>query len=73
MLRVSNLSKRFGDLPIFENFDLRLPGAGFIVLIGPSGYGKSTLFNVHTGVVAKDRGEITLIVDVQNVFWIGEK
>ena len=63
MLRVSNLSKHFGELPIFENFDLQLPCNGFIVLIGPSGCGKSTLFNVLTGVVAKDSGEIS---------WFGE-
>ncbi len=59
MLRISNLSKHFGELPIFDNFDLRLPCNGFIVLIGPSGCGKSTLFNVLTGVVAKDSGEIS--------------
>jgi hypothetical protein len=34
MLRVSNLSEHFGELSIFENFDLRLPCKGFIVLIG---------------------------------------
>ena len=39
MLRVSNLSKHFGELPIFENFDLRFPCKDLIVLIGPSGYG----------------------------------
>jgi NitT/TauT family transport system ATP-binding protein len=59
MLRISNLSKHFGELPIFDNFDLRLPCNDFIVLIGPSGCGKSTLFNVLTGVVAKDSGEIS--------------
>ena len=59
MLRISNLGKHFGELPIFDNFDLRLPCNGFIVLIGPSGCGKSTLFNVLTGVVAKDCGEIS--------------
>ena len=63
MLRVSSLSKHFGELPIFENFDLRLSCTGFNVLIGPSGCGKSTLFNVLTGVVAKDSGEIS---------WFGE-
>jgi NitT/TauT family transport system ATP-binding protein len=59
MLRISNLSKHFGELPIFDNFDLRLPCNGFIILIGPSGCGKSTLFNVLTGAVAKDSGEIS--------------
>jgi len=63
MLNVSNLSKRFGDLPIFENFNLELPDKGFTVLIGPSGCGKSTLFNVLTGVATRDGG---------NVSWCGE-
>jgi NitT/TauT family transport system ATP-binding protein len=58
MLRISNLSKHFGSLSIFENFDLQLHCNGFIVLIGPSGCGKSTFFNVLTGVVAKDSGEL---------------
>jgi NitT/TauT family transport system ATP-binding protein len=60
MLNVSRLNKRFGDLAIFENFDLTLSQNGFTVLIGPSGCGKSTLFNVLTGAVAGDGGKIVL-------------
>jgi len=63
MLNVSNLSKRFGDLSIFENFNLELPDKGFTVLIGPSGCGKSTLFNVLTGVATRDGGKVS---------WCGE-
>ncbi len=63
MLNVASLSKRFGNLSIFENFDLMLPHKGFTVLIGPSGCGKSTLFDVLTGVVGNDGGEIS---------WCGE-
>lgn len=59
MLNVSRLSKSFGDLSIFENFNLTLPRNGFTVLIGPSGCGKSTLFNVLTGVVGGDGGAIS--------------
>ena len=59
MLHVAHLSKHFGDLAVFEDFDLMLPQNGFTVLIGPSGCGKSTLFNVLTGVVAADGGEIS--------------
>lgn len=59
MLNVASLSKRYGELSIFENFDLRLPQNGFTVLIGPSGCGKSTLFDVLTGAVAGDGGEIS--------------
>jgi NitT/TauT family transport system ATP-binding protein len=59
MLSVAGLSKRFGNLPIFDNFGFMLPQNGFTVLIGPSGCGKSTLFNVLTGAVAGDGGKIS--------------
>jgi len=59
MLNVAGLSKRFGELSIFEKFDLMLPQNGFTVLIGPSGCGKSTLFNVLTGAVDGDGGQIS--------------
>ena len=59
MLTVSNLSKNFGDLSIFANFNLELPARGFTVLIGPSGCGKSTLFNVLTGVAVGDGGTVS--------------
>ncbi len=59
MLNVVNLSKSFGDLPIFADLELTVPQNGFAVLIGPSGCGKSTLFDVLTGAVAGDSGTIT--------------
>ena len=60
MLTVSNLSKHFGDLAVFESFSLHLAPNGFTALVGPSGCGKSTLFNVLTGVVEKDSGSVSL-------------
>ena len=59
MLCVSRLTKRFDGLPVVEGFDLDLPLNGFTVLIGPSGCGKTTLFDLLTGVVAKDDGAIS--------------
>ncbi|MFO8088821.1 MAG: ABC transporter ATP-binding protein [Desulfatiglandaceae bacterium] len=64
MLRVSDLSKKFGSLCVFDRFSFCVPEGGFTILIGPSGCGKSTLFDVLTGVVSKDSGEIS---------WLGEK
>lgn len=58
MLRVSQLSRRFGGLTVLDGFDLSLRENGFTVLIGPSGCGKSTLFNVLTGTVANHSGTI---------------
>ena len=59
MLSISRLSKHYGELSIFENFELSVPENGFTVLIGPSGCGKSTLFNVLTGAVVSDGGRIS--------------
>jgi len=64
MLSVKNLSKRFNDLSVLENFNLTVPKNGFTVLIGPSGCGKSTLFDLLTGVVEIDRGDIFLFGEV---------
>ncbi|MBN1932702.1 MAG: ABC transporter ATP-binding protein [Desulfobacterales bacterium] len=64
MLFVSNLTKKFGDLTVFDGFNLDLPRNGFTVLVGPSGCGKSTFFDVLTGVVPKANGEI---------IWLEEK
>ena len=63
MLHVSHLTKRFGKLSVFDDFDLSVARKGFTILIGPSGCGKSTLFNVMTGVVSRNKGEIS---------WLGE-
>lgn len=59
MLAVSNLTKRFGALTVFDGFNVTVPRGGFTALVGPSGCGKSTFFDVLTGVVTKDRGEIS--------------
>lgn len=64
MLAVSNLTKRFDELTVFDGFDMTVHRGGFTALVGPSGCGKSTFFDVLTGVVAKDGGEIS---------WRGEK
>jgi ABC-type nitrate/sulfonate/bicarbonate transport system ATPase subunit len=58
MLQAQGLTKRFGDVSVLQDFDLKVPENGFTVLIGPSGCGKSTLFNILAGVVAKDKGQI---------------
>jgi len=59
VLSISNLTKRFGDLCVMEDFALEVPQNGFTVLIGPSGCGKSTLFDLLMGVVAEDQGQIS--------------
>jgi branched-chain amino acid transport system ATP-binding protein len=60
LLSVRDVSKRFGGLRAVDRVSFEL-GAGEVVgIIGPNGAGKTTLFNLLTGQVAPDSGEIRL-------------
>lgn len=43
MIKVSKLSKKFGDLAVLKDINLELKKGDIVVIIGPSGTGKSTL------------------------------
>ncbi len=51
-----------GELrPVLEDFSLRLASNECVALIGPSGCGKTTLIRVAAGLIAPDRGEVTIL------------
>jgi len=54
------IAKAYGEKQIIENINLELPVRGFISLLGPSGVGKTTLFNVLSGVEKPDGGGVYL-------------
>ncbi len=60
LLQISGLSKRFGGLNAVQNFDFVLNEGEIVCLIGPNGSGKTTIFNVITGIYRASGGEITL-------------
>ena len=58
VLRISEVSKSFGEKHLFSNFSLHVRAGDRIALIGPNGVGKSTLIKLITGDVASDSGDI---------------
>jgi branched-chain amino acid transport system ATP-binding protein len=60
LLRVRGLSRRFGGVAAVDGVDLDLEAGVLTALVGPNGAGKTTLFNLITGHLRPDGGEIRL-------------
>lgn len=58
LLGVTGLSKRFGGLQAVGGLDLSVSQGEMLGMIGPNGAGKTTVFNLLTGFLAPDAGEI---------------
>lgn len=46
MIKIRNLSKRYGEKVIYDNFNLDIEENKILVILGESGVGKTTLLNV---------------------------
>jgi ABC-type nitrate/sulfonate/bicarbonate transport system ATPase subunit len=54
------ISKSYGGVFILDNISLDLQAEEFVSLVGTSGTGKTTLFNILAGVETPDSGEVFL-------------
>lgn len=57
-LRLSGVSKRFDDVAAVEGLNIDMASGEFVVLLGPSGAGKTTTLRLAAGLEAPDAGEI---------------
>jgi branched-chain amino acid transport system ATP-binding protein len=60
MLEIRDLTKHFGGIRAVDGVNLRLAEGELAGLIGPNGSGKTTVFNLVTGIYRPDGGSITL-------------
>lgn len=60
LLEASSLKKSFGGLEAVQGFNFSQKAGEIVSLIGPNGSGKTTIFNVITGLYPASAGRVTL-------------
>ena len=60
MIKITNLTKKFGKKEIFKNFSFETEQKGITALFGPSGKGKTTLLRIISGLDKKHTGNVDL-------------
>ncbi|SFF83737.1 sulfate transport system ATP-binding protein [Novosphingobium sp. CF614] len=73
MIRIQNITKRFGDYLALEGIDLEIEPGEFIALLGPSGSGKTTLLRIIAGLEFQDSGQVFFNGDDVSERGVGER
>ena len=60
ILRFQNISLSFEKRQILENISFEINQGEIFGMLGPNGVGKSTIFNLITGLIKPDKGEIII-------------
>lgn len=55
-----DVTKRFGATAAVEGLSMTVPDGGFVVLLGPTGAGKTTTLRLVSGLEAPDAGDIRI-------------
>ncbi|HCX61658.1 MAG TPA: ABC transporter ATP-binding protein [Clostridiales bacterium] len=58
VLEIKGITKRFGGLTALSKLDLEVEHGSIHAIIGPNGSGKTTFFNVITGLYVPDEGSV---------------
>jgi lipopolysaccharide export system ATP-binding protein len=65
LIRLDKISLSFGKRQILENINFDINKGEILGMLGPNGVGKSTIFNLITGLIKPDYGSI--IINGENV------
>ena len=65
LLEARGLTRKFGGVVALDKLDLAVVSNEILGLIGPNGSGKTTFFNVVTGIYGANAGSIVFDGDFQ--------
>ena len=57
-LQLQSVAKSFGSLEVLRDISLHVAEGEFVSVLGPSGAGKTTIFNLLTGAEQPQKGSI---------------
>ena len=60
ILQLEKISLKFGRKIILDNLSIKLNNGQILGLLGPNGVGKTTIFNLITGLISPDFGSIII-------------
>lgn len=59
-IQIIKAYKKYGEQKVFENLNIGFIENKITAVLAPSGYGKTTLLNIISGIESLDRGEVIL-------------
>src|SRR5208337_1711218 len=71
MVRVSNLSKNYGNFQAISDLSFEIGGGDVVAFLGPNGAGKTTTLRIITGFMAPTSGDVH--IDGMDVFEEGRR
>ena len=60
IIEFSNISLSYGNRLILDNLNFKINEGQIFGMLGPNGVGKSTIFNLITGLIKPDSGKIKI-------------
>ena len=60
IIELENVSLSYGNRPILENISFKINEGQIFGMLGPNGVGKSTIFNLITGLINPGAGKIKI-------------
>ena len=60
IIELNNISLSYGNRLILDNLNFKINEGQIFGMLGPNGVGKSTIFNLITGLISPNKGTIKI-------------